>query len=72
IRSAGPKPPGGLRVYLPKASAREDFTRMISTQQKTLAATTLSRVSTDHSRASPVASALGIRLGATPRGTQSH
>src|SRR5436305_13927583 len=26
------------------------------------------RVSTDHSGASPVASALGIRLGATPRG----
>src|SRR5947199_3039800 len=33
------------------------------------------RVSTDHSGASPVASALGIRLGATPRGrnyTNTH
>src|SRR5947209_12858563 len=53
----------------------EDFTRMISEKQKTLTAAKPQGVSTDHSGASPVASALGIRLGAPPGGrnyTNTH
>src|SRR3954453_14175840 len=53
----------------------EDFTRMISEKQKTLTAAKPQGFSIDHSGASPVASALGIRLGATPGGrnyTNTH
>jgi hypothetical protein len=51
------------------------FTRMISKTAKNPRGSQPARVSTDHSGASSVASALGIRWGATPRGrhhTNTH
>src|SRR5947199_7795923 len=67
-RTAGQTAPGGLRVYLPKSLPLGRLHQNDLRKAKDPYSIQAARVSTDHSGASPVASALGIRLGATPRG----